>query len=50
MNKKFELWRGIAIDLSEEHDENAFDSMYINSKSIPNETDDSDSKYAKHDK
>jgi hypothetical protein len=38
------------IDLSEEHDENAFDSMHITSKSSPNETDDSDSQYAKHDK
>jgi hypothetical protein len=38
------------IDLSEEHDENEFDFMYINSKSISNETDDSDSQYGKHEK
>jgi hypothetical protein len=38
------------IDLGEEHDENAFDSVHINSESILNETDDSDSQYAKHDK
>jgi hypothetical protein len=35
------------IDLSEEHDENAFDSMQINSESISSETDDSDSQHAK---
>jgi hypothetical protein len=38
------------IDLSEEHDKNAFDSMHINSESISNEIDDSDSQYAKRDK
>jgi hypothetical protein len=37
------------IDLGEEHDENAFDSMHISSESISNETDDSDSQDAKHD-
>jgi hypothetical protein len=38
------------IDLSEGHDENAFDSMHINSESISNEADDGDSQYAEHDK
>jgi hypothetical protein len=38
------------IDLSEEHDENAFDSMHINSESISNGIDDNDSQYAKDDK
>jgi hypothetical protein len=38
------------IDFSEEYDENAFDSMHINSESISNETNDSDSQYAKPDK
>jgi hypothetical protein len=37
------------IDLTKEHDENAFDSMHINPESISNETDESDSQYAKHD-
>jgi hypothetical protein len=37
------------IDLSEEHDDNAFDSMHINSESVSNETDDTDSQYAKRD-
>jgi hypothetical protein len=38
------------IDLSEERNENAFDCMHINSESISNETDDSDSQHAKQDK
>jgi hypothetical protein len=38
------------IDLTEEHNENAFYSMHINSESISNEADDNDSQYAKHDK
>jgi hypothetical protein len=38
------------IDLSEEHDENVLNSTHINSESISNETDDSNSQYAKHDK
>jgi hypothetical protein len=38
------------IDLGEEHDENAFNLIYINSELIANETDDSDSQCAKHDK
>jgi hypothetical protein len=38
------------INLGEEHNENAFNSMYIYSESISNETDDSDSQHAKHDK
>jgi hypothetical protein len=38
------------IDLSEEHDENAFDSIHINSESIPNEPNVSDSQDARHDK
>jgi hypothetical protein len=38
------------IDLSEEYDENAFDSMHIRSELISNETDDGDSQYAQHDK
>jgi hypothetical protein len=38
------------IDLSEDPDENAFNSMRTNSESISNETDDMDSQYAKHGK
>jgi hypothetical protein len=38
------------IDLDEGHDEDAFNLMHINSESTSNETDDSDSQYAKYDK
>jgi hypothetical protein len=35
------------IDLREEHDENAFDSMRVNSDSVSNEIDESDLQYEK---
>jgi hypothetical protein len=38
------------IDVYKGHAKNAFDSMHINSEAISNETDDSDSQDAKHDK
>jgi hypothetical protein len=38
------------IDLGEEHDEHAFDSMHINSELISNKSDDTDSQYTKHNK
>jgi hypothetical protein len=37
------------IDLREEQQRNAFDSMPVNSESISNEIDESDLQYAKHD-
>jgi hypothetical protein len=37
------------IDLREEQDENAFDSMHVNSESISNEIDESDWQCEKHD-
>jgi hypothetical protein len=36
------------IDLREEHDENEFDSIGVNSESISNEIDESDSQDEKH--
>jgi hypothetical protein len=35
------------IDLREEHDENAFDSMRVNSDSLSSEIDESDLQYEK---
>jgi hypothetical protein len=35
-------------DLREEHQENAFDSMHINSESVSNEIDESDGQCEKH--
>jgi hypothetical protein len=37
------------IDLRERHDENEFDSMRVNSESLSNEIDESESQYEKHD-
>jgi hypothetical protein len=37
------------IDLREEQEENAFDSMCVNSESVSNEIDESDSQFEKHD-
>jgi hypothetical protein len=37
------------IDLREEHDENASDSMCVNSESASNEMDESVLQYEKHD-
>jgi hypothetical protein len=37
------------IDLREEHDENAFDSMRVNLDSFSNEIDEIDLQYEKHD-
>jgi hypothetical protein len=37
------------IDLREEQEQNAFDSMRVNSESASNEIDESDSQYEKHD-
>jgi hypothetical protein len=36
------------IDLREEQNENAFDSMRVNSESLSNEIDESDLQYEKH--
>jgi hypothetical protein len=36
------------IDLREEHQRNAFDSMRVNSESVSNEIDESDPQYEKH--
>jgi hypothetical protein len=37
------------IDLREEQDENAYDSMRVSSDFVSNEIDESDSQYEKHD-
>jgi hypothetical protein len=37
------------IDLREEYDENAFDSIRVNSESVSNEIDESESQHEKHD-
>jgi hypothetical protein len=37
------------IDLREEQNENAFDSMRVNSESVSNEIDESELQYEKHD-
>jgi hypothetical protein len=37
------------IDLREEHDKNAFDSMRVNSESVSNKIDESDLQDEKHD-
>jgi hypothetical protein len=37
------------IDLREEHDENAYDSIWINSESVSNEIDESELQNEKHD-
>jgi hypothetical protein len=37
------------IDSREEHDENAYDPMRVNSESVSNEIDESDLQYEKHD-
>jgi hypothetical protein len=37
------------IDLREEQNKNAFDSMCVNSDSVSNEIDESDLQYEKHD-
>jgi hypothetical protein len=37
------------IDVREKQYENAFDSMRVNSESVSNEIDESDSQYEKHD-
>jgi hypothetical protein len=37
------------IDLNKEQEQNAFDSMRVNSESVSNEIDESDSQYEKHD-
>jgi hypothetical protein len=37
------------IDLREEHQRNAFDSMRVNSESVSNEIDESDRQYRRHD-
>jgi hypothetical protein len=39
----------MVIDLSEEQEQNAFDSMRVNSESVSNEIHESDSQYEKHD-
>jgi hypothetical protein len=36
------------IDSREEQEENAFDSMRVNSESVSNEVDESDSQFEKH--
>jgi hypothetical protein len=36
------------IDLREEQEENAFDSMCVNSESVSNKIDESESRYEKH--
>jgi hypothetical protein len=37
------------IDLREEHDENDFDSLRVNSESVSNEIDESEAQKAQHD-
>jgi hypothetical protein len=37
------------MDLREEHDENAYDSMRVNSDSVSNDIDESNSQDQKHD-
>jgi hypothetical protein len=37
------------IDLREEQRQNAFDSIRVNSESVSNEIDESDSQFEKHD-
>jgi hypothetical protein len=37
------------IDLREKQKRNAFDSMHVNSESVSNEIDESNSQYEKHD-
>jgi hypothetical protein len=37
------------IDLREKHDENAFDSMRVNSDSVSNEIDENDRQHGKQD-
>jgi hypothetical protein len=36
------------IDLREKHDENAYDSICVNSESLSNEIDESDIQFEKH--